>query len=109
MSQTESREQRGAVRFDAALPVEIDGQPGRILNVSASGAYFETEVRHQVGDRVELTVQVTEGGRPRRLRFGGEVVRVEGDGARIRVAAVLDQPFFSGTEVVEVSGTSASG
>ena len=98
-----AQDQRSAVRFDAAMPVEIDGLGGRTHNISATGVYFETDVRQEVGALVNFTLEFTQGGERRRLLCDGKVVRVDRDGPRIGVAARLLAPFFGDVEVVEAA------
>jgi hypothetical protein len=94
---------RGAARFDTAMPVAIEGSLGQTQNISATGVYFETDVRQEVGELVNFTVEFTMYGKRHRLLCEGKVVRVDDHGDRIGVAARLLAPFFGGTETVEFS------
>lgn len=100
---TPDAEQRSAARFDTAMPVEIGGAPGRTQNISASGVYFETDVRRQIGELVNFTVEFTLHGQRHQLLCEGKVVRVDQQGGRIGVAAKLVTPFFGDVESVEVA------
>lgn len=106
-AQAGTADQRSAVRFDAAMPVQIDGALGRTQNVSASGVYFETDVRQKVGSQVNFTVEFTLHGQRHRLLCEGEVVRVDEHDGRIGVAARLEEPFFDAVEDVVVRSPAA--
>lgn len=93
-------EQRGEARFDTALPVTMAGATGATHNISAQGIYFETDVRQEVGALVNFTLEFTLHGERHQLLCEGKVVRVEGEGRRVGVAAQLVTPFFEGTETI---------
>ena len=95
------RDSRGAVRFDAALPVTMEDAGGTTHNISAQGIYFETDVAQRIGSLVNFTVEYTLYGQKHRLLCEGKVVRVDPQGDRVRVAARLVAPFFAEDEVVE--------
>lgn len=94
------REQRGAERFDTALPVSMAGATGATHNISAQGVYFETDVRQEVGSLVNFTLEFTLYGERHQLLCEGKVIRVDTDGDRVGVAARLVTPFFADTEIV---------
>ncbi|HEX2546674.1 MAG TPA: PilZ domain-containing protein [Ramlibacter sp.] len=96
------RDQRTSVRFDATMPVDIEGTEGATQNISAQGVCFETDVRQRVGELVNFSVEFTLYGRKHRLLCEGKVVRVDDCGDRIRVAARLIAPFFEGEERVSL-------
>jgi hypothetical protein len=102
MQSTAGSEQRAAIRFDTAMPVEVRGSPGETHNVSAQGVYFETDVQQSVGSLVNFTVEFQLQGRRHRLLCEGKVVRVERHGERIGVAARLVAPFFDASEEVVI-------
>ncbi len=93
-------EQRAAARFDAALPVELDGVPAQTSNVSATGVYLETDVPHRVGDIVQFTIEFQLHGERHRLTCEGKVVRVDPHGDRVGVAAHLMAPLFAEPETI---------
>ncbi|NML45562.1 PilZ domain-containing protein [Ramlibacter sp. G-1-2-2] len=103
-SQQQGSEQRTAVRFDTHLPVRLDGERAVSHNISTNGIYFETDVPHELGALVNLTVEFQLYGQRHRLLCEGKVVRVEAQGTRIGVAARLLAPLFTLQEPVQ-SGT----
>ena len=92
--------QRGAARFDTALPVYLAGATGATHNISAQGVYFETDVQQEVGSLVNFTLEFTLYGKRHQLLCEGKVIRVHAEGGRIGVAARLVTPFFAETETV---------
>jgi len=106
-SAPDSDDQRGAVRFDTALPVHIDGWEGATHNISAHGVCFETDIAPALGTLLNFTVGFNLHGRRQSLLCEGKVVRVEPHGRRFRVAARLLAPFFDGEEQVAVSPRAA--
>ncbi|MEJ8838887.1 PilZ domain-containing protein [Ramlibacter sp. AN1133] len=102
MARTAAPEQRAAVRFDASLPVAIQGASGETHNISAHGVYFETDLPQRVGELVNFSLEYTLHGRRHRLVCEGKVVRVDRQGDRLGVAARLVAPFFDGTEEVSL-------
>jgi hypothetical protein len=97
-----TREQRAATRFDASLPVSIDGATGETHNISAHGVYFETDVQRRPGELVNFSLEYTLHGRRHRLLCEGKVVRVDRHGGRVGVATRLVAPFFEATEEVSL-------
>lgn len=95
-------EQRGAARFDTALPVTMAGAIGATHNISAQGIYFETDVRQEVGSLVNFTLEFTLYGERHQLLCEGKVIRVDTEGDRVGVAARMVTPFFAETEIVSV-------
>ena len=93
-------DQRTAVRFDATMPVRIEGCGGETHNISAQGIYFETDLPQVAGALVNFTIEYQLYGRTYRLQCEGKVVRVEAQGERLGVAARLLAPFFEAEEVV---------
>jgi hypothetical protein len=93
-------DQRGAARFDTALPVYLAGTTGETHNISAQGVYFETDVRQEVGALVNFTLEFTLYGERHQLLCEGKVIRVDTGNGRIGVAARLVTPFFAETETV---------
>ena len=92
---------RAAVRFDSTMPVQIAGQPGQTQNISATGVYFESATRAEIGSLVNFTLEYRMGGELQRIVCEGRVVRVDDRDGRIGIAARMAAPFFETTEVVE--------
>lgn len=91
---------RSADRFNAEMPVELDGIKGFTRNISATGVYFETDIAQAApGKPISLTIEVTMGGEKLQLVCEGEVVRVETkrDGT-VGIAAKLRNSFFSNAD-----------
>jgi hypothetical protein len=107
-SAPKSRDQRGAARFDTALPVRIEGIEGETQNISAHGVYFETDVAPTLGALLNFTVEFNQYGGRQSLLCEGKVVRIDALGDRFGVAARLLAPFFEVEEVVAVSLRGAS-
>lgn len=94
-------EQRATIRFDATMPVHIEGSAGSTQNISAQGVFFETELPQAPGELVSFVIEYRLYGRLHRLMCEGKVVRVEAqDDGRHGVAARLLAPFFEGEEIV---------
>jgi hypothetical protein len=104
-----SADQRGAVRFDTALPVGVGQEHGRTQNISASGVCFESDLRQEVGSVVRITLEYTLGGERHELECQGRVVRVDPKGDRVAVAVNFDAPFFGDPERVEVKAPAVRG
>ena len=101
MAKSAASDQRTAVRFDASLPVALEGATGETHNISAQGVYFETDVEPRTGALVNFFIEYRLYGRTHRLLCEGKVVRVEPRGGRVGVAARLVAPLFDGVEVAE--------
>jgi len=102
MAKPGTSDQRTAVRFDASLPVALEGAAGETHNISAQGVYFETDAQQRLGELVNFTLEFTLYGQQHRLLCEGKVVRVERQGDRIGVAARLVAPFFDDTEEISL-------
>lgn len=89
---------RAEDRFDTQLPIRINGAPGEARNISAHGIYMEIDMRQELGAVVNFTVEFMLYGRPQRLLCEGEVVRVDEQDGRVRVAARLLAPLFDEEE-----------
>lgn len=101
---------RGADRFVTELPVDMGGVQGVTRNISATGIYFETEVAHEPGSRVNFTVEVHIRGEKLKLVCEGEVVRVGCYDGVLGMATKLLSSFFSdAAEVVDVNSRSLTG
>lgn len=98
---------RASDRFNAEMPVEINGVKGLTRNISATGVYLETKAgKTAPGTAISLTIEVTMGGEKLQLVCDGEVVRVDPkrDGS-FGIAARLSNSFFANAD--EYTDTSA--
>ena len=86
---------RVAERFDAAVPLVVDGKAISTRNISDSGVYFETDLEQKIGSVVNLTLEFQLGGTRQRLECRAEVVRIDRINNRVGVAARLQEPLFS--------------
>ncbi|HEU4367960.1 MAG TPA: glycosyltransferase family 2 protein [Methylomirabilota bacterium] len=81
-----SRERRQAMRYAVRVPVRFDGHTGMTLNVSASGAAFETDAPLRIGQPLRLRMRFASS--EVHVRSTAHVVRVEkrpgGTGAAVR-------------------------
>ena len=95
--------ERGAVRFDTELPVEIGNLRGLARNISATGIYFEIEAAPALGSHVYFAVEMTVRGEKLKLVCDGQVLRVEHKDGVHGIAARFDDSFFSNpAEVIDV-------
>ncbi|WP_372826086.1 PilZ domain-containing protein [Polaromonas sp.] len=88
-------EQRSAQRFALALRLTVDGGEGATHDLSATGLYFESERRYEVGERIELVLEFPGGKRVYPLTCEAQVVRVSAVGAGFNIAVRLLTPLFS--------------
>jgi PilZ domain len=97
-------ERRSAKRFFVSLPIETDVGPGTTRDVSVSGIYLLCEHLLAVGDRVQLTLTVSNadlqamnGAEDRgssaalRLSLAGRVVRVDDPDGAVGAGIALDE------------------
>lgn len=101
MKHPPTAEQRRAVRFATALPLEMEGIAGTTRDVSENGIYFETDALQEIGPVVTFIMRYRQGGELRELQCDARVVRVEARGDRVGVAARLMTPFFAETEAAD--------
>lgn len=95
--------ERGAVRFDTVLPVELGNLHGLARNISATGIYFEIEAAPALGSRVYFAVEMTVRGEKLKLVCDGQVLRVDQKGGVHGIAARFDDSFFSNpAEVIDI-------
>lgn len=97
------KQQRGAIRFETALPVEFGNLHGLARNISATGIYFETEAEPALGSHLYFAVELTVRGEKLKLVCDGQVIRVDYKEGVRGIAAKLDGSFFSNpAEVLDV-------
>lgn len=84
-------EKRGATRYRGALPVGISGGRGITRDFSTTGIFFETDKSFTPGQTIEFAIMMehldTDG--PVCLKCVGQIVRVETNGPKLGVAAVI--------------------
>ena len=75
-------QQRAEERTPSRLPVKVDNKPAGVTrDLSASGAYFETDLEYRVGSAIEFSIQVEGPDGFMDLECFGRIVRVEPRGA----------------------------
>lgn len=82
-------DRRGAERFGAAMPVQVDGRAGTTQDLSTSGLSFLADREYVPGARIEVVIEYLLDGHNYPLRCEAEVVRVERAGEAYRVGARL--------------------
>jgi hypothetical protein len=68
-------ERREAERFEAAMPVRVDGEAATTRDLSASGLSFLSERAYDPGARIEVVIEYLLDGQQYPLRCEAEVVR----------------------------------
>jgi hypothetical protein len=83
---------RGAVRIEAAVPVELEKGSGVTTNFSQAGVYFVSDQTFALGDCIPFTLLLDEPSSRQELRMEcyGCVVRVEAHGAKVGTAVTID-------------------
>lgn len=69
--------QRREKRVPAALPVDLGRAKGVTRDVSASGAFFETDAKCKVGSAVRFAIRLATPWGPAHFDCRGTIVRVE--------------------------------
>ena len=87
-------EQRIAQRFGLALRLTVDGDEGATHDLSATGLYFESDRRFEVGQCIELVLEFPGLNRVYPLTCEAEVVRVSAVGEGFNIAVRLLTPLF---------------
>ena len=82
-------DRRAAERFDAAMPVRVDGREGTTNDLSATGLSFESEQRYEPGECIEVVIEYLLDGHQYPLQCEAEVVRAEPSGTGWRIGARL--------------------
>jgi len=93
-------ERRKATRFKGKLPIEPEQGTGLTRDFSALGVFFETDQSLTVGEPIKFVIPLiySDWGHPFRVRFQGEVLRVEPTGGKIGVAVVVHSYSFEGID-----------
>lgn len=82
-----TRENRTAERVRALLPVLMgEGRQGLTRDVSASGAFFETDVSYRIGSVVRFAINLETPWGPARFDYRGKIVRLERHDGTLGVA-----------------------
>ena len=86
-------QKRRETRTVSHLPVRIDSrEAGFTRDISASGAYFETDLEYKVGSAIELTIQFEGTDGPMNMACFGRIVRVEPRGSgKVGIAVKITQ------------------
>ena len=91
------KDKRKGERVRAALPVKVEGLPGTMRDVSASGIFIETDATHALGSAVDLALELDTPWGKVMMRSQGRIVRVEHRDERIGVAVqFMDGVAFRG-------------
>jgi hypothetical protein len=77
---------RSEKRVRAALPVDLGRAKGVTRDVSASGAFFETDVTYKVGSGVRFAIDLATPWGPARFDCSGKIVRLEKHNGTVGVA-----------------------
>jgi hypothetical protein len=85
------KQKRKEERIITELPVYLDGITGKTRDVSASGILFETDATYALGNSINFAVQFTTSTGKMVLRCQGEVVRIEPQGKKVKVAVKISQ------------------
>jgi hypothetical protein len=96
----EKKEKPRAPRYKGKLPVEFESGKGFTRDFSASGIFFETDRSFSLGQPIEFTLflEHIDAAGPIRMKCLGEIVRVEGNGNKIGVAATINSYSFEPIE-----------
>jgi hypothetical protein len=77
-----------ATRVKASIPlITEDGISGLITDISTAGMLFELPEKREPGSVISFSIELKTPGGPLKLTGEGEVVRVEEEGGKFRVAA----------------------
>jgi hypothetical protein len=82
-------ERRQAERFEAAMPVSVDGRAAVTGDLSSTGLSFLSDRSYAPGARVEVVIEYLLDGHQYPLRCEAEVVRVEAVEGGWRIGARL--------------------
>ena len=78
--------ERSEKRVRARLAVDLGRAKGMTRDVSASGAFFETDVSYKVGSRVRFAIDLATPWGPARFDCKGRIVRLEKHNHMVGVA-----------------------
>lgn len=99
MEKKKAHHKRAAERVATALMVRSGGVTGVTRDVSASGIFFETDIRYDVGNEIRLTVEFDSPTGKMNLECRGKIVRVEATGATVGVAVkIIESEMKSAAE-----------
>lgn len=89
-------DRRRMLRFQIALPVELEGGKGITRDVSLSGVFFETDQSFSPSEPIQLVLVLehVHPGRPVRLHCEGRVVRVNRHDGKMGVAVAITSYGF---------------
>ncbi|WP_255539262.1 PilZ domain-containing protein [Polynucleobacter sp. 71A-WALBACH] len=77
-------------RVKASFPMTVaDGGTGVTKDISATGIYFEVNSKQEEGNVISFWVELDTPGGKLKLVCEGEIVRVEEDGGKTRVATKI--------------------
>jgi hypothetical protein len=88
---------RIAERFDATMPVYIDGRESVTHDLSTHGLSFESDRPYAPGDRVQVTLDYLMDGHTYPLKWTAIVARCERQGDLFVVGASIVTPVGSAT------------
>jgi hypothetical protein len=93
-------ERRKATRFKGNLPVEFDKGKGVTRDFSTSGVYFVADQSFAPAEPIEFVMNLEHSGLAPlvRVRFVGEIVRVEPAGEKTGVAVAVSSYGFEGLQ-----------
>lgn len=80
------KEHRREERVGASLPVDLGGATGLTRDVSASGAFFETDASYTVGSEVLFAIDLDTPWGPAHFDCRGTIVRLERRDGTVGVA-----------------------
>ena len=84
--------QRSERRVRARLAVDLGRAKGLTRDVSASGAFFETDVSYKVGSRVRFAIDLATPWGPAHFDCRGKIVRLEKHDGTVGVAVQFNDP-----------------
>jgi len=83
-------ENRTEAREQISLPLKVDdGVSAVTLDVSASGLFFETDAEQQVGNLIDVEIDLDTPSGPIKFKAQGKIVRVASHGRRMGVGVEL--------------------
>lgn len=82
-----ARKNRNEERVPSTLPVSLEHGTGVTRDISASGVFFETDRAYSPGSEISFSIELDSPGGKMMLKCQGRIVRVEGRGGKVGVAA----------------------
>ena len=92
--------QRSEKRVRARLAVDLGRAQGVTRDVSASGAFFETDVSYKVGSRVRFAIDLATPWGPANFDGRGKIVRLERHDGTVGVAVRFTGPEIAAARPV---------